>query len=126
MYAVFASGAKQYRVSPGDKIKVERLAQETGETIAIEQVLLVADGEKLTIGTPYVKGSKITATVVEHGRGKKINIIKFQRRKHHMKRQGHRQGYTLLEVKSIDTKAAKASKTSAQAEQANSAQTSEA
>ena len=101
MYAVIQTGGKQYRVSEGDKLRVEKLGADEGASIELDKVLLVADGDDVTVGTPYVDGVKVAATVKAHGRGKKVKIIKFKRRKHHMKRQGHRQWYTELEITSI-------------------------
>ncbi len=101
MYAVIQTGGKQYRVSKGDKLRVEKLGVDEGAKVALDKVLMIGDGDKVTIGTPYVKGSKVTAKVTEHGRGKKVKIIKFKRRKHHLKRQGHRQWYTELEITAI-------------------------
>jgi large subunit ribosomal protein L21 len=101
MYAVIQAGGKQYRVSEGDTLKVEKLSLEEGATVQLDKVLLVADGENVQVGKPYLEGGKVTATVKAQGRGKKIKIIKFKRRKHHMKRQGHRQSYTELEVTGI-------------------------
>ncbi len=102
MYAVFSTGGKQYRASTGDQLKVEKIEAEKGSTVELDQVLMVGEGESVTIGTPLVDGGKVLATVVEHGRGDKVKIIKFKRRKHHMKRQGHRQYYTLLEITGIE------------------------
>lgn len=101
MYAVVQTGGKQYRVSEGDTIKVEKLGADEGASVELDKVLMVADGEDVKVGTPYVEGSMVTATVKSHGRGKKVKIIKFRRRKHHMKRQGHRQWYTELQVTGI-------------------------
>ncbi len=101
MYAVIQTGGKQYRVSQGDTVKVEKLGADEGASVELDKVLMLADGEEVTIGTPYVEGGKVTATVKSHGRGKKVKIIKFRRRKHHMKRQGHRQWYTELEITGI-------------------------
>lgn len=101
MYAVIQTGGKQYRVSEGDTLKVEKLSAEEGASLDIEKVLMVADGENIKVGTPYVDGGKVTATIKSHGRGKKVNIIKFKRRKHHLKRQGHRQWFTELEITAI-------------------------
>ena len=101
MYAVIQTGGKQYRVSEGDTLKVEKLPVEEGATVELDKVMLVADGENVQVGTPYLEGGKVTATVKSQGRGKKVKIIKFKRRKHHMKRQGHRQAYTELEVTGI-------------------------
>lgn len=101
MYAVIQTGGKQYRVSEGLKLKVEKLDATEGDSIELDKVLMVANGDDVKIGTPYVDGGKVTATVTSHGRGKKVKIIKFRRRKHHMKRQGHRQSYTELEITNI-------------------------
>ena len=101
MYAVIATGGKQYRVAEGDTIRVEKLTADEGSAVEFEKVLMVADGDDVKIGAPYVDGGKVTATVTAHGRGKKVKIIKFKRRKHHMKRQGHRQAYTELEITGI-------------------------
>ena len=101
MYAVIQTGGKQYRVSEGDTLKVEKLPVEEGATVELDKVMLVADGENVQVGTPYLEGGKVTATVKSQGRGKKVKIIKFKRRKYHMKRQGHRQAYTELEVTGI-------------------------
>ena len=101
MYAVIQTGGKQYRVSEGDTLKVEKLAAEAGTDIEIDRVLMVADGDSVTVGRPYVAGSKVTATVKAHGRHAKVRIIKFRRRKHHLKRQGHRQWFTELQITGI-------------------------
>jgi large subunit ribosomal protein L21 len=101
MYAVIQAGGKQYRVAQGDTLRVEKIAVDEGATVELDKVLMVAEGEDVKIGKPYVDGSKVTATVKSHGRGKKIKIIKFKRRKYHLKRQGHRQSYTELEVTGI-------------------------
>lgn len=102
MYAVIQTGGKQYRVSAGDTVRVELLAAEEGATVELDKVLMVADGDAVKVGTPYLEGGKVTATVKSHGRGKKVNIIKFKRRKHYMKRQGHRQWFTELEITGIN------------------------
>lgn len=101
MYAVVQTGGKQYRVAEGDTIRVEKLVADEGASIELDKVLMVTDGEDVKVGAPYVDGGKVTATVTSHGRGKKVKIIKFRRRKHHMKRQGHRQWYTELQVTGI-------------------------
>jgi len=101
MYAVFTTGGKQYRAATGDILKIEKLDAEKGATVELDQVLMVGEGEKVKIGSPYLKGGKVTATVVDHGRGKKIKILKFKRRKHHMKQMGHRQDYTQIEITKI-------------------------
>ncbi len=102
MYAVFKTGGKQYRATPGDQLKVEKLEAEKGSTVELDQVLMVGEGESVNIGTPLVDGGKVLATVVDHGRAAKVKILKFKRRKHHMKRMGHRQYYTLLEITGIE------------------------
>lgn len=101
MYAVIQTGGKQYRVSEGDTVKTEKLAAEEGASIDIDQVLMVADGDDVKVGKPYLAGGKVTATVERHGRAAKVKIIKFRRRKHHMKRQGHRQWFTAIKITGI-------------------------
>ncbi len=101
MYAVIVSGGKQHRVSEGDVLRVESLPVEEGATVELDKVLMIADGDDIKIGTPYVEGGKVTATVKAHGRGKKIKIIKFRRRKHSRKQMGHRQNYTELQITGI-------------------------
>jgi len=102
MYAVIQTGGKQYRVSQGETLKVEKLSAEEGAVIELNKVLMVGEGEEVKIGTPYVDGGAVTAKVKAHGRRDKVKIIKFRRRKHHMKRQGHRQWYTELEITGIN------------------------
>ena len=94
MYAVIKTGGKQYRVKTGDVLKIEQLPVESGSNVDFFEVLLVVDGEKSTVGTPLVAKAVVKATVLSQGRHKKIKIIKFKRRKHHMKQMGHRQIYT--------------------------------
>lgn len=101
MYAVISTGGKQYRVSEGETLKVEKLPVAEGETIAFDQVLMVGEGDNVTVGAPYVTGGKVTATVKAQGRGDKIKIVKFRRRKHYRKHQGHRQHYTELQITGI-------------------------
>ena len=101
MYAVIQTGGKQYRVSKGLKLKVEKLDAAEGDSVELDKVLMVADGDDVKIGAPYLDGGKVTATVTAQGRGKKVKIIKFKRRKHHLKRQGHRQAFTELEITDI-------------------------
>ncbi len=101
MYAVIATGGKQYKVSEGDVIRIETLAAAENEEVVFDKVLLVADGDNVNIGAPYIEGGKVSATVNGHGRGKKIEIIKFKRRKHHRKRMGHRQNYTEVKITGI-------------------------
>jgi len=101
MYAVIQSGGKQHRVSEGQVLKLEKLTSETGATVDFDKILMVADGENITIGKPYLDSAKVSAEVVSHGRGKKIRVIKFKRRKHHMKQMGHRQWYTEVKITGI-------------------------
>jgi large subunit ribosomal protein L21 len=89
-------------VTEGQTLKVEKLEEEVGSSLELADVLMVADGDNIKVGTPLVDGGKVTATVKSHGRDDKVNIIKFRRRKHHMKRQGHRQYYTELEITGIN------------------------
>ncbi len=102
MYAVFTTGGKQYRAAEGDVVRVEKLDVEKGATVEIDQVLMVGEGDDVRIGTPTVAGGKVLAEVVDHGRGEKIRIIKFRRRKHHMKQMGHRQYYTEIKITGIE------------------------
>ena len=102
MYAVIATGGKQYRVSVGDTIEVEKLEHADGGDMVFEEVLLVADGSNVKFGTPHVVGARVIADVISQKRGDKIEIIKFRRRKHHMKRQGHRQYLTEVKIKEIE------------------------
>jgi large subunit ribosomal protein L21 len=101
MYAVIKSGGKQYRVAEGQTLRVEKLAADAGSDIELNEVLLVGSGGDIKIGAPFVKGSKVMATVTGHGRGDKVHIVKFRRRKHYRKQMGHRQDYTELKITSI-------------------------
>lgn len=101
MYAVIKTGGKQYKVSPGEKLKVEQIPADVGTEIVIDQVLAVGNGEQFKVGVPLVSGATVSATVVSHGRGEKIRIFKMRRRKHYQKRQGHRQNYTELFIGAI-------------------------
>jgi len=121
MYAVFATGGKQYRAATGDRLKIEKLDAEKGATVELDQVLMVGEGADVKVGTPYLEGGKVTATVVEHGRGDKIRIIKFKRRKHHMKKMGHRQDYTQIEITGIAASAPKKKVSKAKAEKPEAA-----
>jgi large subunit ribosomal protein L21 len=101
MYAVIKTGGKQYRVSAGEKLKVESIPAEVGAEITLDQVLLLADGDTITTGTPIVQGAAVTAKVLAHGRGEKLKIFKMKRRKHYRKTLGHRQNYTEIEISGI-------------------------
>ncbi len=109
MYAVIESGGKQYRVAVGDRVKVESLKAEPGAEVQLDNVLLVADGDKIDVGSPYT-GASVSATVVEHGRGRKVRILKFRRRQNSRTHAGHRQNYTELEITGIGGKTAGAAK----------------
>lgn len=101
MHAVIKTGGKQYRVTQGDVLRVEKLAGDVGSSVDIEQVLMVTDGDDISIGTPFIDGGKVTAKVRSHGRGDKIKIVKFRRRKHYRRQMGHRQSYTEIEITGI-------------------------
>jgi len=101
MFAVVKTGGKQYRVSEGDRLRVETLEAEAGASVQLDTVLMVGEGENVKVGSPTVDNASVTAKVLEHGRAKKVKILKFRRRKHHMKRMGHRQNYTEVEITGI-------------------------
>src|SRR6476620_1749319 len=101
MYAVIKTGGKQYRVASGAKLKVEQIAAEVGSEIVLDQVLMFADGDNVSLGNPLVNGASVKAKVVAHGRGDKVRIFKMRRRKHYQKHQGHRQNYTELAIDAI-------------------------
>jgi large subunit ribosomal protein L21 len=101
MYAVIRSGGKQYRVAAGEKIKVELIDADIGQEVVIEQVLAVGEGDSVKIGSPWVHGALVKATVVAHGLHDKVRIFKMRRRKHYQKRQGHRQQFTELQIAAI-------------------------
>jgi large subunit ribosomal protein L21 len=101
VYAVFRTGGKQYRASEGDKLRVERLDAEVGDTIAFDEVLLVGEGAQVTLGSPTVEGGRVEAKVTAQGRGKKVDVVKFKRRTNYKRLHGHRQHFTEVEVTSI-------------------------
>ena len=101
MFAVFQSGGKQHRVSEGDVVKVELLEGEPGAEVTFDRVWMVADGDNVNVGSPYVNDGKVTAEVLRVDRGKKVRIIKFKRRKDYLKRQGHRQWFTEVKITGI-------------------------
>ncbi len=101
-YAVIKTGGKQYRVMQGDVLRVELLTAEEGATISFDQVLLVGTGESIIVGAPIVEGASVSATIRQHGRADKIRIIKFRRRKHYKRQQGHRQHFTEIEITGIN------------------------
>ena len=102
MQAIVKTGGQQFSVASGQLIKVEKLSQEQGETVVLDHVLMINDGAEVIVGTPTIAKASVTASVVRHARAKKINIIKFKRRKHHMKRMGHRQWFTELKIEAIN------------------------
>ena len=101
MYAIIESCGKQYKVSEGDVIFFEKLDAEEGKTVTFETVVLVSDGEKIEVGTPYVTGVKVEGKVVSHGKGKKILVYKYKAKKNYRRTQGHRQPYTKVEITTI-------------------------
>jgi large subunit ribosomal protein L21 len=101
MYAVIRTGGKQYKVAPGEKLKIEQIPADVGAEVILDQVLMVGDGASVRLGQPVVAGASVRATVVSHGRGDKVTIFKMRRRKHYQKHQGHRQGYTELQIEGI-------------------------
>ena len=101
MYAVIKTGGEQYRVSAGQKLKVEQIPADVGAEITLDQVLMVGEGESVKVGAPLVAGASVKCTVVSHGRHDKVKIFKMRRRKHYQKRQGHRQNYTELRIDTI-------------------------
>lgn len=101
MYAVFQSGGKQHRVSEGQVVRLEKLEVSTGESVEFDSVLMVVNGEDVKIGAPVISGAKVVAEVVSHGRGDKVKIVKFRRRKHSRKQQGHRQWFTEVKITGI-------------------------
>jgi large subunit ribosomal protein L21 len=111
MYAIIKTGGKQYKVSKGDSIRVESLQAEVGQSIELDQVLMTSDGSKVLLGSPFLDGVKVKASVVSVGREKKITVIKFRRRKDSRLKQGHRQYYTELKIDDILTPGSKQEKT---------------
>jgi large subunit ribosomal protein L21 len=101
MYAVIATGGKQYRVTKDATLRVEKLNAEPGATVEFGEVLLIGSGADVKIGSPLLKGSKVLATVVRHGKGEKVSIIKFRRRKHYLRQKNHRQSFTEVKVTDI-------------------------
>jgi large subunit ribosomal protein L21 len=101
MYAVVKTGGKQYKVAPGEKLKVEQIPADVGAQVVLDQVLLVGEGDNVRLGQPVLAGASVQATVVAHGRHDKVKIFKMRRRKHYQKHQGHRQNYTELKIDTI-------------------------
>ena len=105
MYAIIETGGKQYRVQEGDVITVEKLDVNAGDKVELDKVLVLSDDNVLKVGTPYVEGAKVIAEAVENGKGKKVIIFKYKAKKDYRKKQGHRQPYTMIEIKSLGGKA---------------------
>jgi large subunit ribosomal protein L21 len=101
MYAVVKTGGKQYKVAPGEKLKVEQIPADVGAQVVLDQVLLVGEGDNVRLGQPVLAGASVQATVVSHGRHDKVRIFKMRRRKHYQKHQGHRQNYTEIKIDTI-------------------------
>lgn len=101
MYAVIRTGGKQYRVQEGQRLKVEKLEAAEGDVLEFNGVLMIADGERITVGAPFVDGGKVTAVVKAQGRDRKVEIIKFRRRKNYRRRMGHRQYFTEIHITGI-------------------------
>ena len=101
MYAVIATGGKQYRVEKGGVLRIEKLAAELGDTVEFNEVLLIADGDNVRLGKPLLNGGKVLATVEKHAKGDKVVIVKFRRRKHYLRQKTHRQQYTQVRVTDI-------------------------
>ena len=101
MFAVFESGGKQHRVVEGETIRLERVTGEPGDRVIFDRVLMIAEGDQIAVGEPLLEGSEVAGQVVGQGRGKKINIVKFKRRKNYLRRKGHRQAYTDVKITAI-------------------------
>jgi len=101
MYAIIVSGGKQHRVARGDLLRIEQITADVGAVVELDKVLMIANEGSFTVGKPYLADAKVVVEVMEHGRGAKVYTVKFRRRKHYMKRQGHRQNYTAVKVNDI-------------------------
>ena len=102
MYAVVKTGGKQYRVSAGDRLRIEKIPGNVGDDVSFEEILMIGGTDDVKIGTPDVKGAKVTGKIMEQGRAKKIIVFKFKRRKGYKKKQGHRQSFTNVEITGIE------------------------
>ncbi|MDK2821018.1 MAG: large subunit ribosomal protein [Clostridia bacterium] len=102
MFAIIETGGKQYRVSEGDVIRVEKLPAAEGEKVVIDKVLAVGEGDNLKVGDPYISGAKVTANLDKHGKGKKIIVFKYKPKKNYRRKQGHRQPYSQIKIEKIE------------------------
>jgi large subunit ribosomal protein L21 len=101
MFAIIQTGGKQYRVAPGDLVRVEKLSGNIGDPITFDKVLLTSDGDNVILGTPYLEDSSVTGYIARHGKDRKIIVFKYKRRKGYRRKQGHRQEFTLIKVEDI-------------------------
>lgn len=118
MHAIIETGGKQYKVTEGDTLFIEKLEAEAGQAITFDKVLAILDGDKATFGAPVVEGASVAATVVKNGKGKKVRIFKYNPKKGYRKRQGHRQPYTKVQIEAVNAKAPRAPKAEAPANDA--------
>ena len=102
MYAIIQTGGKQYKVTEGSVLKVEKLNAQPGDRLTLDQVLMISDGDNVKVGNPVVPNAQVTAVVLEQGKGKKIVVFKYKRRKNYRRKQGHRQPYTKIKVEKIE------------------------
>jgi large subunit ribosomal protein L21 len=102
MYAIIETGGKQYRVAPDEEIKVEKLEGEVGDSVVFDQVLMTSDGEKVSVGKPYLEGTRVAGRIMRQGKNRKVIVYKFKRRTNYQRKRGHRQAFTLVRVEGIE------------------------